>query len=227
LLGMSRFARRMRTHCMLHNSAIIYSPLTSRSIGTLIANKDGLPFEHRDYRGSKQPSIKQNALESLYLKQYAQLIKKPNPDTHRFQVRTSCGVVGASQVDASNRLVLELRNQLTGSSELSKPVDFLFVASGYDRKVQAKLLEPLGGLGDSRDGQISVDGEYRVTFRRDTVAQTAAVWVLDAFESSSDEAFSYMAVRTNKIITSLLENQKLRNKQQSAADHTFEERAVL
>lgn len=196
-------------------------------MGTLIASKDGLPFEHRGHRGSKQPSIKQDALNSLYLKQYAQLVKKPNPDTHRFQVRTSCEVVGATRADASEQLVLELRNQSTGSTELSKPVDFLFVASGYDRKFQQKFLEPLGELGDSRGGNISVDGEYRITFRRDIVAESAAIWVIDAFEGGSEDAFPYMAVRTEKIFKSLLESHKLKSKKEPATGHTYEERAAL
>jgi lysine/ornithine N-monooxygenase len=227
LLEMLRSARQTITHCRFRGHSFIWPQLTTCSIGTLIAAKDGLPFERRDHRGSKQPSIQQDALNSLYLKQYAQLIKKPHPDTHRFQVRTSCDVVGASCVESSKQLVLELLDQQTGSKELSKPVDFLFVASGYDRKFQENLLEPLGGLGDRRDGHISVDGEYRVNFRRDVVAPTAAIWVLDAFEGASDDAFSYMAVRTRKIVNSLLETQKLKDERKAAAAHVYEERAVL
>ncbi|KAF2427253.1 hypothetical protein EJ08DRAFT_671716 [Tothia fuscella] len=196
-------------------------------VGSLIANNSNVPYEQRASTGQNQLSIQQDALNSLYLKQYAQLIKRPDPESHRYQVRASSEVVGVERADSSDQINLRLRNQSTNSDETSKPFDFVFVASGYNRKLQERLLAPLAGLGDSRQGNVSVDGEYKVIFRRGSVVPSAGIWVLDAFDTASTDAFSYLAVRTNKVLKSLYHSQTLKNKRQSLRGDSFEERAVL
>jgi L-ornithine N5-oxygenase len=201
--------------------------LTAHSVGELVANTNKTPFEHRDNRKRQENSVQNEALNSLYLKQYEQLVRQPDTKAHRFHVRTSCDVVKASRIDSSNQVVLYIRNPTTANVEESGPFDFVFVASGYEKRHQQNLLEPLRTLCDSREGHFSVDEDYRAIFKRESVSRSTGVWVLDAFENGNNDAFAYLALRTQRVVSSLLESYKAKEIPVTVGQMETAERSVL
>lgn len=86
----------------------------------------------------------------------------------------------------------------------SEPFDFIFAASGRLRNLHERLTGPLKEYSDDREGKISVNADYRVNLDKNRIDQTAGVWILDGFENGADDAFPFMALRAERIITSIM-----------------------
>jgi lysine/ornithine N-monooxygenase len=118
---------------------------------------------------------------------------------HRIVPFTS--VIGsAKRID---QVVLEIMNTLDQKMESSTPFDFVFVASGYSRTVHRRLLEPIQPLSDGFNGQLTADSDYRVGLKQGVVSPGCGIWLVDGFERAEEDAFSYMALRTGKLLKSL------------------------
>jgi hypothetical protein len=80
---------------------------------------------------------------------------------------------------------------------------------------------------DSPEGRVSVDDEYKVNFKRNTLGCGRGIWLLNGFEADTDDAFSYLALRTDKVKESLL-GECVKCKDLPSGDHTrLQEPSVL
>lgn len=170
-----------------------------------------------------QKTVQKEALASLYTSQYESRIRaQRNGTDHFLDIQSSTDVVGVTQV--KDQIVLNLLDQSTTGH--SHPFDFVFMASGYERGLQEDLIAPAKHLLDSRDGTISVDKDYKVMFRRGSMASDLGVWIMDAFAKGGDDTFPSVALRSGMVAKSLLiASQPPKQERKVMEDHT--ERAVL
>jgi lysine/ornithine N-monooxygenase len=174
-----------------------------------------------------QKTVQKEALASLYTSQYELRIRAQRNGTEDlFSIQASTEVVGAAQVN--NQIVLQIRDLSTSITGSSQPFDFVFLASGYERGLQEDLIAPAKHLLDSRDGSISVDKDYKVMFRRGSMASDLGVWIMDAFAKGGDDTFPSVALRSGMVAKSLLAvSQPTKQEQSVAEEHIATERAVL
>jgi lysine/ornithine N-monooxygenase len=108
------------------------------------------------------------------------------------------------QWGASERITLHIYNLLTDAKESSAAFDFVFVASGYQHGIHDSLTQGLRSILDSPDGQVTVDNDYAINFKRKAVACGSGVWLLDYLDVSQDDVFSFLALQTQRVLNSLL-----------------------
>ncbi|KAE9972936.1 hypothetical protein BLS_003816 [Venturia inaequalis] len=164
-------------------------------IGTLTAKSKGRN------PGGDSTTVQREALASLYTSQYESRIRAERAGKeHLLDIQSSTDVLGVEQ--ANDKIVLKLLDKAaTGHSQ---PFDFVFLASGYERGLQEDLVAPAKHLLDSRDGTISVDKDYKVMFRRGSMASELGVWIMDAFSKGGDDTFPSVALRSGMVAKSLL-----------------------
>lgn len=191
--------------------------LISNSVGTLVAKSKG-----RSPRGDS-PTVQREALASLYTSQYESRIRAERAGTeHLLDIQSSTDVLGVEQTN--DKIVLKLLDKAAVGH--SQPFDFVFLASGYERGLQEDLIAPAKHLLDSRDGTISVDKDYKVIFRRGSMASELGVWIMDAFAKGGDDTFPSVALRSGMVAKSLLiASQPPKQERKVAQEPT--ERAVL
>jgi lysine/ornithine N-monooxygenase len=174
-----------------------------------------------------QKTVQKEALASLYTSQYESRIRaQRNGTEHLFDIQASTNVVGATQV--KDQIVLNLLDPSTSIAGSSQPFDFVFFALGYERGLQENLIAPAKHLLDSRDGTISVDKDYKVMFRRDSMKSDLGVWIMDAFAKGGDDTFPSVALRSGMVAKSLLAvSQPPKQVQNMSETEQIVERAVL
>jgi hypothetical protein len=79
-------------------------------------------------------------------------------------------------------------------------------------------------LLDSRDGSISVNGEYKVLLRRSAVKKDVGVWIMDAFAKGGEDGFPSVALRAGMVAKGLLGSYQVLEQGRREVE---EERAVL
>ncbi|CZT14973.1 uncharacterized protein RCC_00896 [Ramularia collo-cygni] len=153
--------------------------------------------------GGPSSTVSLAVLESLYLARYTQQIAEPDASKWRFQMRTLSEVLDAKQEEGRLRLVVQ--NPRTGEMSMSdQTFDIVIVATGYNFVVDKQLVAPIISMLDG--GAMSVDRDYRVNFRRNTLAQECGMWMLGSLgdaEQRGDD-FSHMAERSNCVAKSVL-----------------------
>jgi lysine/ornithine N-monooxygenase len=163
-----------------------------------------------------QPSIQPDRLLSLYNKYYAQQILKPGDEQSSLVIQQFFNIIGAEKIHASNQVSLQLQNTINHSVSTSEAFDFVF-ATGYSRDLHKILIQPLKEYFDDRDGNISLSAGYRVHLNRKYVKQEAGIWVLDGYENGAEDAFPFMALRTERVLKSILGAGKVSNKEDASA----------
>lgn len=153
---------------------------------------------------STSPCVSIATLESLYLTKYNQQIAEPDASKWRFRIEPLSEVVDIREEQGKARLVV--RNTNTGVVDVSaRAFDMVIAATGYDSAVDQQLVAPMVPLLDG--GAISVDREYRVNFRRNTLTRDCGIWLLGSLGDSNrrGDDFSYMAERGHRVAKSVLE----------------------
>jgi lysine/ornithine N-monooxygenase len=142
--------------------------------------------------------------------------------------------MGSARETSSGQISLHLFNTeenedaSKGGYSSSEPFDFVFAASGYERRIYQGLIEPARDLLDDLDGQMTVDKGYRINFKRKEVACDTGIWVIDGLEKATDDAFRYMGLRTERILQSLLtECEKCKQLHKASAEQSVVEVSVL
>lgn len=186
-----------------------------------------LPFELRGRQNlSSQTSAPQDHLKDLFANQYGQFVKEPEAERHRFRIHAGKLPTGASRDASTRKTSLLVRDVSTGKTESHGPYRHVVVASGYERSRHKPLLEPLAGLLDLQS-EVSVDGNYRLNFRRGTVQVDSGVWMLDGFANGSNDVFPFLAARTDKVLSSIQESCTNEERMKAQNDGSSSERAVL
>ncbi|CAK1363025.1 unnamed protein product [Cercospora beticola] len=165
------------------------------------------------------PRVDLQTLESLYEAQYTQRLQEPDARKWRFRMQPLSEVVGAKRDEDRVRLVT--RNNRTSEVTTGPAFDLVISASGYERSRDAKLLSAVSPLYDT--GALTVDQEYRVNFRRDTVDRACGIWVLGTLEDPKERVddFAFTAERGARAARSI--RASLRQK----SDEHFAESALL
>jgi L-ornithine N5-oxygenase len=149
------------------------------------------------------PKVSLATLESLYLARYTQQIAEQDASKWRFQMRFLSEVVEVKQEQDKVRLVT--RNPRTGEVSMSaQTFDVVIAATGYGFAVNGQLIAPMTSILDG--GALAVDREYRINFRRETVASDCGVWMLGSLSDVQQRGddFSFMAERSRRVTQSVL-----------------------
>lgn len=148
------------------------------------------------------PKVSLATLESLYLMRYTQQVAQRDASKWRFQMKYLSEVVEAKQEDGNVRLVV--KNPQTGEiSMVAQAFDVVIAATGYDLAIKRQLIAPIVHMLDG--GVMTVDREYRVNFRRDTLARECGLWMLGSLgdvQQRGDD-FSFMAERGHRVAKSV------------------------
>jgi hypothetical protein len=119
-------------------------------------------------------------------------------------METSCHVFGAHAIESVDRVQLQYNNLKTNTTHSCGPFDFVFVATSSENALHEGLTKSLHSHFDSPEGRVSVDDSYRINFKRNALACGRGIWLLNGFEADTDDAFSYLALRTERVKGSLL-----------------------
>ncbi|KIW00355.1 uncharacterized protein PV09_08067 [Verruconis gallopava] len=155
-----------------------------------------------------ESTMQSDILSSLYLRNYAQDIRNPTKEQSEFTVAQCRKLVRASRQDESGKLTLFFENVLDHTVSSHGPFDFVFAASGYSRGLHERLVAPLKEYFDDRKGGLSVNADYRVNLDRRFVDRRAGIWMIDGFEGGTSDAFSFMALRADRILKSIMSADK-------------------
>lgn len=128
-------------------------------------------------------------LDEMYSHQYAQRLRESDERmwAHRIHpLREVVGVENVSDADGDGEgegVVLKLRNTRTGECSNSEDAyDAVIFGTGYERETHLTMLKPVKAI--MKDGQCSVDRQYRVVFREGAVAKDACVFLQGCCEES-------------------------------------------
>lgn len=168
-----------------------------------------------------------SSISRLYEAQYAQRIKQHDDTRCKSQVLTSTTVVGAREASNTRQILLETKHLQSGVREISNPFDCVIAAPTFERTEHQKLLERLKDMLDSSDGSVAVDSSYKVNFRRGRLAANVGIWVINSFDSKPVDVFSFLALRTEKILQSLLAHDNAEATSPESARAVRETRATL
>lgn len=201
------------------------------SISNMASASSRTPFELRGRQNNQQYQISQTSapqdyLTNLFAHQYGQFVKEPEAQRHRFQIHTDKILTGASRDTATGNAMLQLRDASTGKTEVQGPYRHVVVASGYERLRHKLLLASLGDLLEAQD-DTSVDRNYRLNFRRGTVQSDSGIWILDGFANGSNDVFSFLAARTDRLASSILDSCRIEEERHKTQNDDSSERAVL
>lgn len=180
------------------------------SIPTIADTDDNRPFELR--RTTPTPSthsepstgVHRQAFDSLYEQHYSQLVKERDQRKHKFRICPDVQITCVRKDEASGRITMHLDNGSTSNPEPAATFDYLFDAAGYERSLLQRLMKPVSNLFDSVDGSMSAEHTCKINFRRGTVSPNSGVWVLDGFADGVEDSFPFLALRTEKVMRSLL-----------------------
>lgn len=151
----------------------------------------------------RSPTVSLATLESLYLQRYTQQIAQRDPSKWRFQMRPLSEVVEAREEQGKVRLVIQ--NPRTGEMAMSaQTFDVVIAATGYEFGVSGQLTAPITPLLDG--GNMAVDREYRVNFRRESLAHDCGMWMLGSLQDVKQRGddFSNMVERSRRVAQSVL-----------------------
>jgi hypothetical protein len=132
-------------------------------------------------------------------------VKSSNPKNHRLRMETSCHVFGAHAIESVDRVQLQYSNLITNATHSCGPFDFVFIATSSKNALHGGLTKSLHLHFDSPKGRVTVDDGYKINFKRNSLACGRGIWLLNGFEADTDDTFSYLALRTERVEESLLE----------------------
>jgi L-ornithine N5-oxygenase len=83
--------------------------------------------------------------------------------------------------------------------------DVVIAAGGYTRSTP--LLADIESAGVLQEGKVTVDAEYRVSFRKNAVARDTGLWVLGSLEQGElrDEEMGFAVERGARLLESVVE----------------------
>ncbi|KAI5361484.1 Putative L-lysine 6-monooxygenase/L-ornithine 5-monooxygenase, FAD/NAD(P)-binding domain superfamily [Septoria linicola] len=187
-------------------------------------SNDSVPPEIRSKLQSVEvhhsPKVDLDILESLYEAQYTQKIHEADASKWRFQMRPLSEVVAAKR--EGNRVRLVTRNNRTGEvGTTATAFDVIISATGYEHSANMKLVSPVAPLLDA--GALTVDREYKVNFRRDTISRGCGMWLLGSLEDLKErgDSFGLMAERARRTVQSVQSSLK------EKSDEQYSEAALL
>lgn len=152
--------------------------------------------------GAQGPKVDLHTLESLYEAQYTQKIHEPDSKKWRFQMKCLSEVI-STQRDGE-RVHFVVKNPRTGETSVSeKAFDVIIAATGYDFALPTEMLDVSAALLDA--GAVSVDREYRVNFRKDTLVPGCGMWLLGSLEdrNARSDDFRWVAERARRAVKSI------------------------
>lgn len=127
---------------------------------------------------------------------------------HKSQICTLQKVKGATRHGSSGQVQLRLEDVASGKNEESEPFDYIIAASGYIRTEHTRLMQRLCKLLESYDGGVTIDSNYKVNLKHSKVSPNVGIWILDGLESQNTDVFSYLALRTERVLQSILDSMK-------------------
>ncbi|KAI5245428.1 hypothetical protein E4T43_03123 [Aureobasidium subglaciale] len=151
------------------------------------------------------PKISLSTIEALYENLYAQRITSPNPSTWRFNISPLSQVTSLTPSDS--KLRLNIKNPRTNEIKISEGAfDVVIAAGGYTHSTS--LLQDIETAGLLQDKKVTVDAEYKLSFRKNAVAKDTGVWVLGSLEQGElrDEDMGFAVERGSRLLNSLLES---------------------
>lgn len=174
----------------------------------------------RSAEGHNSPKVALHTLEGLYEAQYTQRIRERDASKWRFQMAPLSDVVAAKREGDQVRLVIR-NNNTNEVSTTAAAFDVVISATGYESSANMRLASPISPLLDA--GGLTVDPEYKVNFRRDTLAHGCGMWVLGSMEDLTErvDSFALTAERARRAVRSI--SASLEEK----SDERYAEAAVL
>lgn len=118
----------------------------------------------------------------MYENMYHQRLHEPDPSKWRHKIVAWHEAIGFEHC-SDRRLRLKLKNTLNG--EISMPdlsFDLAILATGYERNGHETLLASTRHL--LQENRFSVERNYGVKFRKDTVADGCGIWLQGCCEDS-------------------------------------------
>ncbi|KAK4496850.1 hypothetical protein PRZ48_011299 [Zasmidium cellare] len=175
--------------------------------------------------GAQGPKVDLHTLEALYERQYTQKIHERDSSKWRFQMKALSEVVSTQRDGERVRLVI--KNPRTGETSISeKAFNVVIAATGYNFNLSKELVDVPAALLDA--GAVSVDREYHVNFRRDTLVPGCGMWLLGSLEdrNARSDDFRWMAERARRAVKSICREMEADKKEQSGQQQ-YGERAMF
>lgn len=191
------------------------------SIGSLVSTATTLPYELRQHQTGNTRSattVDQDTLRELFETHYRQLVREPDPSNHKLRLKFSSHVFGAHATECADRVQLQYTDLTSNTKHSCGPFDFVFVATDTTSTLYQGLVESLRHYFDSPEKQVSINDEYKINFKKNLLACGRGVWLLNGFEADTDDSFSYLALRTERVKESLLTN-CIKCKEQPDGEH--------
>jgi hypothetical protein len=142
-------------------------------------------------------------IESIYVQQYEQQVRVPEPAERRFQLKAFSEVVDAELKQDKVRLII--KNPKTGQASISDHFfDVVIVASGYKPSSAKALLSPAAHLFD--EWELNVGSDYCVDFGRDVLAPSGSLWILSSQKNpkSRSDDFAGIAETARRVTQSVV-----------------------
>ena len=126
--------------------------------------------------------VRPELLDRMYEKMYHQRLHEPDQSKWKYKIVAWREVIGFENC-SHRRLRLKLKNTSNGEISLSdSSFDLAILGTGYERTGHETLLEPTRHL--LQEDRYAVERDYRVMFRKDTVADGCGIWLQGCCEDS-------------------------------------------
>lgn len=170
-------------------------------------------------RSTNYGVVRLELLEQIYHDLYMQRVKAPNEDAWQHRILPSRIVSKVSLDDDSDQLKLHLQGPVLTEAPNSQQkedllkVDFLIVATGYQRNAHEGMLKQAEHLRPDKPGladRWSVGRDYRLVLDESKISREAGLWLQGCNESThglSDSLLSILATRGGEMVQSIFGHQ--------------------
>lgn len=162
-------------------------------------------------KGTNYGVVRLELIEQIYHDLYMQRIKTPYEDDWQHRILPSRVVSKVSTNGQSGQLTLHLRKSVSNQKDLSNQkeellnVDYLIVATGYQRNAHESMLKQAEPLRPNGQGW-EVRRDYRLMLDESKVTNDAGLWLQGCNESThglSDSLLSILATRSGEMVQSI------------------------
>ena len=126
--------------------------------------------------------VRSELLDRMYENMYYQRLHQPDQSKWHYKIVAWREVIGFEEC-SDHRLRLKIKDTSDGEISMSdSSFDLVILGTGYERKGHETLLEPTRYLLE--ENCFAVERNYRVKFRKDSVANDCGIWLQGCCEES-------------------------------------------
>jgi lysine/ornithine N-monooxygenase len=166
------------------------------------------------------PTVDLHTLEALYISLYSQQVLQPDKSQHRFAMRPHTRISGAHLEQGKVSLTAsDVRSHAI--TTLPELYDIVIAATEREALPGKPLLAPLARMFDAGNGAWTVDGGYKVNFRRNMLAPGCGIWVMGTLIEPNvrRDNFSILSASAGRALESILEVARAEEKDEFGAKY--------